>query len=70
MLHETCPMTDEASRLLQMAFDRLNLSGRAYDRIMKVARTIADLDSSEKIESAHISEAVQFRSLDRNYWNN
>lgn len=70
MLHETCQMTDDASRLLKMAFDRLNLSGRAYDRIMKVARTVADLDGSEKIDSPHISEAVQYRSLDRNYWNN
>lgn len=70
LLHDTCRMTDDASRLLKMAFDKLNLSGRAYDRIMKVARTIADLDGSEMIDSAHISEAVQFRSLDRNYWNN
>lgn len=70
LLHKTCQMTDEASNLLKMAFDRLNLSGRAYDRIVKVARTIADLDGRDKIDSAHISEAVQFRSLDRNYWNN
>ena len=70
MLHEACQMTDDASRLLKMAFDRLNLSGRAYDRIMKVARTVADLDGSEKIDAPHISEAVQYRSLDRNYWNN
>lgn len=70
VLHKVCPMTDEASRLLQMAFDRLKLSGRAYDRIMKVARTVADLDNCETIDSVHISEAVQFRTLDRNYWNN
>lgn len=70
LLHETCPMTDDASRLLQMAFDRLKLSGRAYDRILKVARTVADLDGSETIGSTHISEAIQFRTLDRNYWNN
>lgn len=70
LLHDTCRMTENASNLLKLAFDRLNLSGRAYDRIMKVARTIADLDGSESIDSAHISEAVQYRSLDRNYWNN
>lgn len=69
-LHECCPMTDSASNLLKMAFDRLNLSGRAYDRIVKVARTVADLDNSELINNDHISEAIQFRTLDRNYWNN
>lgn len=70
IFHEVCVMTDEASRLLQMAFDRMHMSGRAYDRIVKVARTIADLDGSDRIGEPHISEAVQFRSLDRTYWNN
>ena len=70
LLHSVCPTTDEAARLLQMAFDRLKLSGRAYDRILKVARTVADLDGCEVIDSAHISEAIQFRTLDRQYWNN
>ncbi len=63
-----CRMEEKADRLLKAAFDRMSLTARAYDRIMKVARTIADLEHSEIIRAAHISEAVQYRSLDRKYW--
>ncbi len=67
-LREFCSLTEEASRKMAAAFDRMGLSGRAYDRILKVARTIADLNGSQQIESKHLMEALQYRSLDRKYW--
>ena len=68
LLREVCIMTDDASKYLSLSFDNLGLSARAYDRILKVARTIADLDGKEVIEKKHILSAIRFRSLDRKYW--
>ena len=68
MLRRFCPLSPAARRLLDMAMERLQLSARAYDRIIKVARTIADLEGKEDIEPQHISEAIGYRSLDRESW--
>jgi magnesium chelatase family protein len=67
-LKQFCELDDSTKDLLKFAMTDLNLSARAYDRILKVARTIADLTGAEKISSDHISEAIQFRSLDRQLW--
>ena len=63
-----CKMTDDAEKYLSMSFDNLDLSARAYDRILKVARTVADLEGAEVIDKKHIFTAISFRSLDRKYW--
>ena len=68
LMRKYCVLSNQAAETLQTAFHKLGLSGRAYDRILKVARTLADLDGSEQIENSHILGAIQFRSLDRKYW--
>ncbi len=69
LFHEVCPVTKEGTELLEQVFEKMGLSARAYDRIVKVARTIADTENSEMIDKKHIAQAVQFRTLDRKYWN-
>ncbi len=68
MIRKQCALDEAGERTLEMAVRRMGLSARAHDRILKVARTIADLDHSETVSAKHLAEAVQYRSLDRNYW--
>jgi len=68
-IKEFCQIDQSGTELLKMAMQKLGLSARAYDRILKVARTIADLGNSESIKPEHLSEAIQYRSLDRNFYN-
>lgn len=67
-IHDDCPVNDRGQHMLKTSFDSLGLSARAYDRVLKLARTIADLDGREVINEEHIAEALQYRSLDRKYW--
>jgi magnesium chelatase family protein len=68
MLKEVCAINTAGQNLLKTAMEKLNLSDRAYDRILKVSRTVADLAQSDDIETEHLAEAIQYRSLDREGW--
>jgi magnesium chelatase family protein len=68
LIRKYCPISAEGERLLEIAMAKLGLSARAHDRILKVSRTIADLNAAGSIESRHLSEAIQYRTLDRTYW--
>jgi magnesium chelatase family protein len=67
-IRKHCVLDEASKEMLKNAMERLNLSARAYDRILKVARTIADLEATEKLDGTHIAEAIQYRSLDRDGW--
>lgn len=67
-IQKYCALTKECEKLLKQAFHSLHLSARAYHRVLKVARTIADLERSDLLQTSHIAEAIQYRSLDRKYW--
>ena len=68
-LHAFCQLDNASKKLLERAFEKLGISARAHNRILKLARTIADLDNSDVIHSAHIAEAIQYRALDKSLWN-
>ena len=70
LIEKYCKLEENGKKILKDAFEKLGFSARAYGRILKVARTIADLDEKDNIEVKHITEAIKYRDLDRKYWNN
>lgn len=70
LIEKFCKLDTKSKQILEKAFTKLRLSARAYHRILKVARTIADLEASKEIQEKHVTEAIQYRSLDRKYWHN
>jgi magnesium chelatase family protein len=68
LIRKHCVIDSGSKAMLESTMTRLGLSARAYDRILKVSRTLADLDGKEAIEQKHVSEAIQYRTLDRNFW--
>jgi magnesium chelatase family protein len=63
-----CALDEAGERTLELAMRKMGLSARAHDRLLKVARTIADLDNADRVQAKHLAEAIQYRSLDRSYW--
>ena len=70
LLEKYCKLDKECKEILEKSFNKLGLSARAYAKILKVARTIADIDGKKDIEISHLAEAIQYRSLERKYWGN
>ena len=65
MITKFCSLSQEAQKMLQISFEKLGLSARAYEKVMKVSRTIADIEGTKNVEVSHVAEAIQYRALDR-----